>query len=355
MCFAALAVALSGLGLASATFLPLDCQKFSAGPCNCSVYDRTPNNQSRNQVWITCSNVSSLEELGSILSPARKHRVDKFLLGVSTLGYLPSNLFLDVQVSEVYFWDTPLSSFVQGDSDDAFLGLQTSLRSLSLRRMGHLRRLETLDLSFNQLTTVRAAWFDVDLSGSLRSLLLRGNRISQLEDGAFSRLYQLFQLDLSQNNIASLERSMLPDTLFFLDLSDNRLSALSPLVFDKMGSLRRVHLNGNRLTTIDRQVWSAVWSNPRLGVELHGNPVVCDARLCWLARLVPRDCITLDCQRSPADYRHLDGRCNSPPALAGRHLAHVDCDVLRCDKTCADPFRSYLDSADPSNHLQPIL
>lgn len=366
-CLAALAVALSGLGLVSAAFLPLDCAKFGAGgPCNCSVYDRTPNNQSRNQVWITCSNVSSLEELGSILAPARKHRVDKFLLGVSTLGYLPSNLFLDVLVTEVYLWDTPLSSFVQGDSDDALLGLQMSLRSLSLRRcglnssqpfqrMGHLRRLETLDLSFNQLTTVRAAWFDVDLSGSLRSLLLRGNRISKLEDGVFSRLYQLFQLDLSQNNIASLERSMLPDTLFFLDLSDNRLSHLSPLVFDKMVSLRRVYLNGNRLTTLDRQVWSAVWSNPRLGVELHGNPVVCDARLCWLAKLAPRDCITLDCQRSPADYRHLDGRCNSPPALAGRHLAHVDCDVLRCDKKCADPFRSYLDSADPSNHLQPIL
>ncbi|KAH7937112.1 hypothetical protein HPB49_007954 [Dermacentor silvarum] len=116
--------------------------------------------------------------------------------------------------------------------------------------------------------------------------------------------------------------------------SDNRLSVLSPLLFDKMTSLRRVYLNGNRLTTLDRAVWSAVWSNPRLGVEMHGNPVVCDRRLCWLARLVPRDCLSRDCQRSPADYRHLDGRCNAPPPLAGRHLAHVDCDALACGKEC---------------------
>ncbi|KAL1437708.1 hypothetical protein MTO96_048664 [Rhipicephalus appendiculatus] len=296
------------------------------GPCNCTVHDRTPNNQSRNQVWITCSNVTSLEELGGILAPARHHRVDKFQLGVSTLGHLPSNLFLDVRVSE----DT--------------------LRSLALRRcalnssqpfhrMGHLRALEMLDLSFNQLTTVRGSWFKAQLSGSLRSLLLRGNRINRIENGAFAMLYRLFQLDLSQNNIATIERSMLPDTLMFLDLSDNRLSVLSPLLFDKMTSLRRVYLNGNRLTTLDRAVWAAVWSNPRLGVEMLGNPVVCDRRLCWLARLVPRECHSRDCQRSPADYRQLDGRCNAPPTMAGRHLAHVDCDSLVCGTACDSAAR----------------
>ncbi|KAL1448288.1 hypothetical protein MTO96_044102, partial [Rhipicephalus appendiculatus] len=211
----------SVVSVVTAHWLPLDCAKFGqpGGPCNCTVHDRTPNNQSRNQVWITCANVTSLEELGGILAPARHHRVDKFQLGVSTLGHLPSNLFLDVRVSE----DT--------------------LRSLALRRcalnssqpfhrMGHLRALEMLDLSFNQLTTVRASWFKAQLSGSLRSLLLRGNRINRIENGAFAMLYRLFQLDLSQNNIATIERSMLPDTLMFLDLSDNRLSALSPLLFD---------------------------------------------------------------------------------------------------------------------------
>lgn len=358
----ALVALVSALAVVTAQWLPLDCSKFGqpSGPCNCTVYDHTPNNQSRHQVWITCANVSSLEELARILAPVRHHRIDKFQLGVSTLGHLPSNLFLDVRASEVHLWDTPLASFVQGDSDDALLGLHNSLRSLALRRcsldstqpfhrMGHLRVLEMLDLSFNQLTTVRASWFKAQLSGSLRSLLLKGNRISRIESGAFAMLYRLFQLDLSQNNIATIDRSMLPDTLFFLDLSDNRLSVLSPLLFDKMTSLRRVYLNGNRLTTLDRAVWSAVWSNPRLGVEMHGNPVVCDRRLCWLARLVPRDCLSRDCQRSPADYRHLDGRCNAPPPMAGRHLAHVDCDALACGKECDAAPRG-----DHDNELSPF-
>lgn len=340
---------------ASAEWPPLDCGQFGepgSSACNCSVHDRTPTNQSRNQIWITCSNVSSLEELNRILAPARRHRFDKFQLGVSTLGHLPSNLFLDMPVSEVHLWDTPLSSFVQGESDDALLGLQKTLRSLALRRcsldssqpfhrMGNLSALESLDLSFNRLSVVRASWFGARLSGSLRTLLLRGNRIASIEDGAFARLYRLFQLDLSQNAVASLERSMLPGSLFFLDLSDNRLSTLSPLLFDKMVSLRRVYLNGNRLTTVDRSVWSAVWSNPRLGVELHGNPVVCDSRLCWLARLVPRECISLDCQRSPADYRQVDGHCNAPPALAGRHLARIDCDALACGRGCGNELSPF--------------
>ncbi|XP_065307639.1 leucine-rich alpha-2-glycoprotein-like isoform X1 [Dermacentor albipictus] len=348
----------SAMSVVTAQWLPLDCSKFGhpSGPCNCTVHNNTPNNLSRHQVWITCVNVSSLEQLGRILAPARHHHVDKFQLGVSTLGHLPSNLFLDVRASEVHLWDTPLASFVQGDSDDALLGLQDTLRSLALRRcaldssqpfhrMGHLQALEMLDLSFNQLTTVRASWFKAPLS--LRSLLLRANRISRIESGAFAKLYRLLQLDLSQNNIAAIERSMLPDALFFLDLSDNRLTVLSPLLFDKMTSLRRVYLNGNRLTTLDRAVWSAVWSNPRLGVEMHGNPVVCDRRMCWLARLVPRECLSRDCQRSPADYRHLDGRCNAPPPLAGHHLTHVDCDALDCGTEC--------DHGDQDNSLGPFL
>lgn len=362
----ALLALVTAVSAVTAQWLPLDCAKFgqTGGPCSCAVHDRTPNNRSRHQVWITCANVTSLEELNRILAPARYHRVDKFQLGVSTLGYLPSNLFLDVRVSEVHLWDTPLASFVQGKSDDALLGLQDTLRSLALRRcalnssqpfhrMGHLRTLEMLDLSFNQLTTVRAPWFRAQLSGSLRSLLLRGNRIARIESGAFAKLYRLLQLDLSRNNIAVIERSMLPDRLLFLDLSDNRLRVLSPLLFDKMTGLRRVYLNGNRLTTLDRTVWSAVWSNPRLGVEMHGNPVVCDQRLCWLARLVPRECHSRDCQRSPADYRQLDGRCNSPPPMAGRHLAHVDCDSLACGAAC-DEAPGHAGDDYHANELSPF-
>ncbi|KAK8772957.1 hypothetical protein V5799_012510 [Amblyomma americanum] len=133
---AAAAVFLLALA-ASAEWPTLDCGQFGelgSSACNCTVHDRTPTNQSRNQVWITCSNVSSLEELNRILAPARRHRFDKFQLGVSTLGHLPSNLFLDTPVSEVHLWDTALASFVQGESDDALLGLQRTLRSLALRR-----------------------------------------------------------------------------------------------------------------------------------------------------------------------------------------------------------------------------
>ncbi|CAN7942689.1 unnamed protein product, partial [Ixodes hexagonus] len=313
------------------------------GLCKCTLQDRTPTNESRNQAWVTCVNVTNLEHLSLVLGPMKGRSIDKFQLGVSRVGYVPSNLFLDIGVQELQFWDTPLSTFVQGN-ESAFLGLESTLRSMSMRRcrlnsslpferMGHLHSLETLDLSFNELTTVRESWFRNSLNG-LRSLLLRGNRIRQIEPRAFAGLLRLYQLDLAMNNLKHLKRTMFPGSLFFLDLSDNRLGSLTPGLLDGMTNLRRVYLNGNRVTSVSQDVWAAVWSNPKLGVEFLGNPLVCDCSLQWIVMLFPRRCFSRDCQRAVPEYRHLDGRCNSPPSVAGLHLSQITCDNLPCDVPC---------------------
>ncbi|KAG0424327.1 hypothetical protein HPB47_028445 [Ixodes persulcatus] len=212
---------------AEAASLPCDVFDDPQGLCRCTLQEKTPTNDSHNQVWVTCVNITSLEHLSLVLSPMRGRRIDKFQLGLSRVGYVPSNLFLDIAVQELQFWDSPLSTFVLGD-ERAFLGLESTLRWLSMRRcrlnsslpfqrMGHLHALETLDLSFNELTVIRESWFRNSLNG-LRSLLLRGNRIGLIESRAFAGLLRLYQLDLAQNNLKHLERSMFPSGLFFLDL-----------------------------------------------------------------------------------------------------------------------------------------
>lgn len=313
------------------------------GLCTCAMFNGTPTNRSVDQVWVTCVNLTSLDYLSRLMTSLKGTEIHKFLLGVSRVGYLPSNLFLDVVVHELQIWDTPISDFVRGD-EAAFLGLEKSLRGLAMRRcllnsmmpferMGNLLSLESMDLSFNNLTTVREIWFQKFLN-SLTSLLLRGNAIDKIESRAFASLYRLTQLDLSQNNIKTLQRSMFPDGLFFLVLSDNRLSHLPDDLFSKMLNLRRIYLNGNRITTLAYPLWSSVWSNSRLGVELLGNPLVCDCALHWLVELGPRRCLSKDCQRAPADYKQLDGHCNSPPSVAGQHLNDMTCDTLPCDTPC---------------------
>uniref|UniRef100_V5HEW7 Putative membrane glycoprotein lig-1 n=2 Tax=Ixodes ricinus TaxID=34613 RepID=V5HEW7_IXORI len=328
---------------AEAASLPCDVFNDVQGLCRCTLQEKTPTNDSHNQVWVTCVNLTSLEHLSLVLSPMRGRRIDKFQLGLSRVGYVPSNLFLDIAVQELQFWDSPLSTFVLGD-ERAFLGLESTLRWLSMRRcrlnsslpfqrMGHLHALETLDLSFNELTVIRESWFRNSLNG-LRSLLLRGNRIELVESRAFAGLLRLYQLDLAQNNLKHLKRSMFPSGLFFLDLSDNRLSFLTPGLLDGMTNLRRVYLNGNRVTTLAQDVWAAIWSNPKLGVEILGNPLVCDCSLQWIVMLFPRRCFSQDCQRAVPEYRQLDGRCNSPPSVAGLHLSQMTCDSLPCDTPC---------------------
>ncbi|KAM7306946.1 nyctalopin [Ixodes scapularis] len=118
---------------AEAASPPCDAFDDMQGLCRCTLQEKTPTNDSHNQVWVTCINVTSLEHLSLVLSPMRGRRIDKFQLGLSTVGYVPSNLFLDIAVQDLQFWDSPLSTFVLGD-ERAFLGLESTLRWLSMRR-----------------------------------------------------------------------------------------------------------------------------------------------------------------------------------------------------------------------------
>ncbi|XP_064489090.1 slit homolog 1 protein-like isoform X2 [Ornithodoros turicata] len=311
--------------------------------CKCSLQNRTPTSLSKDQVWITCLNLTELPHLTHVLTAMKNREVHKFQLGTSHVGYLPNTLFRGIRVHEVQVWDTPLTSFVQGDAD-AFLGLEGKLRWLTLRRcklhsdmpfqrMANLTSLESLDLSFNRLTTVKESWFRY-FPSSLASLSLKGNAINKMDPKAFAGLLRLFLLDLSENNIKTMQRSMLPDQLFILNLNDNRLSSLPEGIFGGMTNLRRVYLNGNRFTTLDYGVWAAVWSNPKLGIEVRGNPINCDCNVQWMVKLhhFATRCSFLDCQQ----YILVDGMCNSPPSVAGHPLVNLTCDKLPCDEPCEE-------------------
>lgn len=315
--------------------------------CKCSLQSKTPTSQSKDQVWITCVNVTSLSVLTQVLSAMKGRDIHKFQLGTSQVGYLPNTLFLGTRVHDVQIWDSPFTSFVQGDAG-AFLGLEDSLRWLTLRRcklnsgmpfqrLANLTSLESLDLSFNQLTSVHEPWFRY-FPSSVSTLSLRGNAIKKMASEAFAGLLRLYLLDLSENNIYLLQRSMLPDQLFILNLSYNRLSSLPEGVFNRMTRLRRVYLNGNRFTTLEYNVWASVWSNPRLGIEIIGNPIVCDCKVQWMVKLHRSNgvCSSVECQQ----YILVDGACNSPPSVAGHPLVNMTCDNLPCEEPCEDPNES---------------
>ncbi|TRY93935.1 hypothetical protein DNTS_035535 [Danionella cerebrum] len=121
---------------------------------------------------------------------------------------------------------------------------------------------------FNKITKITSK--DFENHGVLKRIDLSGNLISEIEDGAFSKLHQLEELSLAENKLLKLP--FLPTSLVslnanhnlirtkgvkisnfkkltklaYLYLGDNRLEVVPPLP----ESLRVVHLHNNNITSL---------------------------------------------------------------------------------------------------------
>ncbi|RXM91430.1 Podocan-like protein 1, partial [Acipenser ruthenus] len=147
-----------------------------------------------------------------------------------------------------------------------------------------LRRLQSLDLSGNALTTVPQG-----LPSGLRELWLKSNLIDRLGEDALSGLSSLAQLHLAQNRLRDSGIALgswrevpgltltqvpsdLPGSLEYLHLQENRISTVPPSAFLSTPQLRGVFLRYNRLTAL--AVSQAAFSTLRhlQVLDTTGNP-----------------------------------------------------------------------------------
>ncbi|ESO94950.1 hypothetical protein LOTGIDRAFT_76888, partial [Lottia gigantea] len=101
----------------------------------------------------------------------------------------------------------------------------------------------TLDLSFNQITTIRNK--DFQHLDNLVCLILSFNPISHIEEEAFLGLEKLQMLELNNH---SLDYQVFdPDKLEQLDLSRNNLIKLPKDIFKSVNQLKIINLAFNKL------------------------------------------------------------------------------------------------------------
>ncbi|XP_040060235.1 leucine-rich repeat neuronal protein 1 [Gasterosteus aculeatus] len=156
--------------------------------------------------------------------------------------------------------------------------------------------------TYKEATTVdcndlRLLNIPANLSTDTQVLLLQSNAISHTS-GELESLFNLTELDLSQNNFSTVEAvgltsmnhlttlhleenqiSKLPDhclgnlsNLQELYINHNQISAISPRAFAGMQSLLRLHLNSNKLHVIDSRWFE---ETPNLEILMIGeNPVI---------------------------------------------------------------------------------
>lgn len=147
-----------------------------------------------------------------------------------------------------------------------------------LAALGHLNRLQQLDMGENSITEVSRIDFlanfmfssnkiKISLSlqisnnvlqsmGSLTQLQLDQNGISVIRDGTFNGLDNLRELNISGNSIQQLSANTFPLVrLESLDLSNNDLTKVKGQTFRELQSLVTLNLSRNALNELDDQTF----------------------------------------------------------------------------------------------------
>lgn len=145
-------------------------------------------------------------------------------------------------------------------SDDAFHGLERSLRELILKYNGlieiptkslrYLHKLYHLDLSGNEISVIERDSFR-GLQNALEHLIISDNSISHMPIDAFHGLPNLNTLDLSSNNLHEITPDVFREqmnSLVRVNFADNLLNEIPYIPLAMLKSLRHLDLSSNRIT-----------------------------------------------------------------------------------------------------------
>ncbi|XP_076320225.1 uncharacterized protein LOC143230477 [Tachypleus tridentatus] len=114
-----------------------------------------------------------------------------------------------------------------------------------------------------------------------------------------SDLSKLEIINLGGVGFKRIERNTFPSDaskLRIINLRDNELVELELHMFERMPALREVYLQGNKLTTIDKNVFQPVW-NQLTHLYVNCNDVACECNVSWIlyvpkkpANFIPPTC-----------------------------------------------------------------
>lgn len=139
------------------------------------------------------------------------------------------------------------------------------LRKFPNALLQKLPHLENLDLSNNRLETIAAN--SLDSLTQLERLNLQDNKLDNLDATIFQNTHNLTHLFLSRNKLSKIPQNLFQELtqLKILSLEDNQLSHIPPGLLDQLNSL-------------DEQ-----------GLDLSGNPWLCDGKLEYLWRWIQKN------------------------------------------------------------------
>ncbi|OQR80218.1 protein slit-like [Tropilaelaps mercedesae] len=124
----------------------------------------------------------------------------------------------------------------------------TGSRISSLSNIDVYAQMRYLDLSQNSLTALGESLSKLH---HLSVVIVRENKLTALRTSDLVGLRSLTRLDVSKNQIASIEaRTFINSSLIDLDLSENRIRELTPAMVQGLSKLQSLNLKDNEFTTV---------------------------------------------------------------------------------------------------------
>lgn len=202
--------------------------------------------------------------------------------------------------------------------------LELKLQDNELRALPPLRlpRLLLLDLSHNSLLALEPGILD---TANVEALRLAGLGLQQLDEGLFSRLRNLHDLDVSDNQLERVPpviRGLRGLTRLRL-AGNTRIAQLRPEDLAGLAALQELDLSNLSLQALPSDL-SGLFPRLRL-LAAARNPFNCVCPLSWFGPWVRESHVTL---ASPEETR-----CHFPPKNAGRLLLELDYADFGCPAT----------------------
>ncbi|GAB6024281.1 TOLL-like receptor [Chamberlinius hualienensis] len=201
-----------------------------------------------------------------------------------------------------------------------------------------LSRVLTLDLSHNQLKEIDYS----NIPKGLLTLLLRGNLITDLRLNSFYNSLELTFIDLSRNKLQNVSGTNLSPNLEVIDLSYNEIKKLE-ISKSNVKNLKDINLTNNSLsilieTNLDADIFN-----------LTNNPIGCNCENSWIIKhpkwnkMVGQPCETVT-TFNPANHTTLTANmfCESTYQNSNRCvIEHPIEPHFECQFKCPFPFYCY--------------
>ncbi|XP_071417331.1 toll-like receptor 7 isoform X1 [Pithys albifrons albifrons] len=182
----------------------------------------------------------------------------------------------------------------------------------------NLSGLEELDISFNSLSFVPHDVF-VAMPPKLKLLNLTNNRLKSFNWGSLQYLKKLVTLDLSNNLLTTVPRELsnCSSSLQELMLRNNRIQHLTKHFLRGAFKLRYLDLSSNKIEIIKKSSFPESVINNLKMLLLHGNPFKCNCEAVWFVWWINQTQVTIPLLAT-------DVTCAGPGAHKGRSVVFLD-------------------------------